>query len=184
MSWHWKSGLAAMALAATVTLLAQAGGGGFGGGGGGFGGGGFGGGGGPGGGGGGFGRTTTIDSIRQQVAFADDEWTVIQPRLQRVLDAQTALGIANTRGFGGRGGFGGGQPANAAQTNPVQLAQQELSATLQDQGSPTDVIAAKLKALRDARSKAKADLAVAQDDLKKVLTIRQEAMLVNMGYLE
>jgi len=154
-----------MMLAASMALVAQAGGG-FGGGG--FGGGGFGGG----------GRMTTADSIRQQLAFTDDEWSVIQPRLQRVLDAQTSLGITTNRR-----GFGGGQPA-AAQADPVQTAQQELSATLQDEYSTADAITVKLKAVRDARAKAKEVLAAAQEELKKVLTIRQEAMLVNLGYLE
>ena len=170
MSWRWKTGLAAMTLAATMTLVAQAGGG-FGGGGGGFGGGGFGGGG---------GRMTVADTIRQQVAFTDDEWTVIQPRLQRVLDAETSLGLITNRTFGRN--FGGGQPV--AQADPVQIAQQELSVTLQDQFSNADAITVKLKAVRDARAKVKEALAAAQEDLKKVLTIRQEAMLVNMGYLE
>jgi hypothetical protein len=230
MSWRWKMQLTAAALVTSLALLAQGGGGGggpggggFGGGGGGPGGGGFGGGGGgPGGGGfggggfgggaggaggfgGGFGRTTTADSIRQQVGFGDDEWAVIQPKLQRVLDAQSALNAtANTRagrggaggGMGG-GGFGGGgmaggtgggmtgtQPATTAPADPLLAAQQELTSVLNDQAAGTEAIAVKLKALREARIKAKEKLAQAQSDLKSVLTIRQEAILVSLGYLE
>jgi hypothetical protein len=41
-----------------------------------------------------------------------------------------------------------------------------------------------LTAVRQAREKAKQELAVAQQDLKKILTLRQEAMLVEMGQLE
>jgi hypothetical protein len=161
MSWHWKLGLAALALAASITLVAPAGGGGFGG--------------------GGFGRgnNNSANAIRQLVTFTDEEWIVIQPRLQKVLDAQAALGATNNRSLGRNGGGGSGM-----YLDPVVVAQQELSTALQDESSTTEVISAKLKALRDARVKAKENLAVAQEDLKKVLTIRQEAMLVNMGFLE
>jgi hypothetical protein len=156
--------------------------------------------------GGGFTRMNTIDVIRQQLAVPDDEWTVIQPKLQKVLDAQNALRAMNMYGFGGgmggmggmggrggrggRGGMGDGMDmggtmtAPATQAGPVQTAQTELNTALQDAAAKSDVIAAKLKALRDARTKAKDTLTTAQEDLKKVLTIRQEAMLVNMGYLE
>jgi hypothetical protein len=149
---------------------------------------------------GGFTRVSTIETIHQQVGFTDDEWSVIQPKLQKVLDAQTSLrvttiarggfgggGMGGIGGVGGMGGGGAGPPAGAASTTPVepvQLAQQELAAALQVQGTANDLILARLKALRDARAKAKEKLTQAQDDLKKVLTIRQEAMLVNLGYLE
>jgi hypothetical protein len=160
MSRHWKLGLAAIAVVASMALLASAGGGGFGG--------------------GGFGRgNNSTNAVRQQISFTDEEWTVIQPRLQKILDIQAALGQMNNRGFGRNGGGGSGM-----YLDPVVVAQQELTIALQDEASTTDTISAKLKALRDARVKAKENLAAAQDDLKKVLTIRQEAMLVNMGFIE
>jgi hypothetical protein len=39
---------------------------------------------------------STTDMIRQQVNFSDDEWKVIQPKLQRVLDAQASLNNLRT----------------------------------------------------------------------------------------
>ena len=160
MSRHWKLGLAAITLVASMALLARAGGGGFGG--------------------GGFGRgNNSTNAVRQQINFTDEEWSVIQPRLQKILDIQAVLVQMNTRGFGRNGGGGGG-----LYLDPVVVAQQELTTALQDDAATTDMISAKLKALRDARVKARENLAAAQDDLKKVLTVRQEAMLVNMGYLE
>ncbi len=44
--------------------------------------------------------------------------------------------------------------------------------------------AAESAALRAVRKKGAADLAVAREDLKKVVTVRQEAVLVSMGLLE
>ena len=90
------------------------GGGGMGGGGmGGMGGGGMGGGGM--GGGGGFTRMTTTDMIRQQMNVTDDnEWAVIQPKLQRVIDAQASLSTSTRAGRGGGGGGGMGGMGGAA----------------------------------------------------------------------
>ena len=42
----------------------------------------------------------------------------------------------------------------------------------------------KLKTLREARDKARAELQTAQKELKEVLTQRQEATLVSLGMLE
>jgi len=194
------------------------------GGGGGFGGGGFGGGGGGfGGGGGGFGAGgfDQMAFIQQQAGFTDDEMKVIQPRLQKVVDAQRAAGVGRGRGFGGfggggfggggfgggggpGGGFGGGgpgggfggppgapaaaggatPPATAPQLDPVAQASQDLNTAVQDTATTNDQLKTKLKALRDAREKARAALTAAQDDLKKVVNLKQEATLVTLGYLD
>ena len=46
------------------------------------------------------------------------------------------------------------------------------------------MIKAKLDALRQARAKAKEDLAAAQKDLQSVVSVKQEAYLVMIGALE
>jgi hypothetical protein len=46
------------------------------------------------------------------------------------------------------------------------------------------VIKTKLDAVRQARSKARQDLIAAQQDLKSVLTERQEAVMVLNGFLD
>jgi hypothetical protein len=96
-------------------------------------------------------------------------------------------------GFGGgRGGRRGGQQGDTnaqPQTPPggdsaVAKAQAELRAVLDNKDSKPEEIKAKLTALRTAREQAKTALAAAQKDLKDLLTQRQEAVLVNMGYLD
>jgi hypothetical protein len=47
-----------------------------------------------------------------------------------------------------------------------------------------DELKARLAALRDARKAAEAKLAAAQDDLRQVLTVRQEAIAVVNGLLK
>ena len=79
-------------------------------------------------------------------------------------------------GRGGRGGrFGGGEPL------PEVVA---LGALLQEESPSATDIKAKLRALRDARKAHARDLKKAQAELRAVLSVKQEAMLVLMGVLE
>jgi Spy/CpxP family protein refolding chaperone len=66
----------------------------------------------------------------------------------------------------------------------VAAARQELSTVLANKDSTPEQIKAKLEGYRTARNKAREDLKKAQDDLKGVLTARQEAVLVSNGTLE
>jgi hypothetical protein len=95
-------------------------------------------------------------------------------------------GGANGGGAGGGGG-GGGAAAGGADAQPVSDVQaklKDLQTALDNKDTSADDIKTKLQAYRDAKTAAKADLAKAQDDLKSVLTQRQEAVLVTMGILE
>jgi Spy/CpxP family protein refolding chaperone len=65
----------------------------------------------------------------------------------------------------------------------VEKAQEQLRTTLENQSASPEEIKKQLTALRQAREKAKQDLATAQADLVKILTPRQEAQLVMMGQL-
>jgi hypothetical protein len=68
----------------------------------------------------------------------------------------------------------------------VALARQELETALLQTASPANDATVKIKvaALRDAKVKAKEAVTKAQADLVKVLSIRQEGTLVDLGYLE
>jgi hypothetical protein len=79
-----------------------------------------------------------------------------------------------------RGGPGGGP----GQRDPSAQLRTDLQAALDDPKASPDEIREKLAALRKAREKAKADLAAAQKDLLELLTAYQEAVLVNLGYLD
>jgi predicted S18 family serine protease len=66
----------------------------------------------------------------------------------------------------------------------VEKKAQELSTLLQNKDAKPEDIKAALAAYRDARTKAKAELEKAQKDLRDLLTVRQEAVLVSMGTLD
>lgn len=55
---------------------------------------------------------------------------------------------------------------------------------MENKDSTAADIEPKLKAFRDAKAKAQADLVAAQAKLKEVLKVRQEAQLVQMGLLD
>jgi hypothetical protein len=86
-------------------------------------------------------------------------------------------------GGGGQGGGPGG-PGGGRFGRPSSPEAEALQAALASDSTPDSEIEAKLQALRDARKKAQANLEQARGDLAKVLTLRQEATLVQMGFLE
>ena len=205
---------ATCAVVAGMALPVMAAGGGFGGGGAGGAGGAGGGRGGRGGaGGGGFGGGAgggrgAVDPAAQlaniRTAFGtitDPEWNALAPKIQAVLEAQQKVAVAapgRGGGGGGRGGRGGGggapggaAPGGAApapavdQTNPLAMAKNDLSTAVATGTTTADAdIKAKLTKFRDERKKANDALEAARKALQPLVTIRQEAILVNMGILE
>jgi len=152
--------------------------------------GGFGGPGGPGGFGGGNFDPAQLQQQMQQRLLAqdrqslvitnDDEWSVIQPLIQKVLDAQQALNSAGAMGMrgGGRGGRGGAGGVGAQASEEQQSLQQALA-----NSAPIAQIKDLLAKYRAARKAKQDSLEAAQANLKKVLTVRQEAEAVLLGLL-
>lgn len=140
-------------------------------------------------------RAGMMDRIKGDLGATDEEWTAIQPRLEKVLDAQrdarSGRGGFGGGGFGRRGGQGGGAGGATAGATPstqpvsaVAKASADLKAAIDNKDTPPAELASKLATLRDAKEKAKSDLVTTQKSLKELLTQRQEAILVNMGMLD
>ncbi|HXI85569.1 MAG TPA: hypothetical protein VNL17_15920 [Verrucomicrobiae bacterium] len=118
----------------------------------------------------------------------DDEWVAVKGLIQKVMDTRRAA--MSGMGFGGRrnaGGGGGGD--NAARTGgrggfnaPPSPEAEDLQKALDVKASPEE-LKAKMAKLRDSRKAKEAALTKAQEDLRKVLTVRQEATAVSMGLL-
>lgn len=90
-----------------------------------------------------------------------------------------AAGFNSPRGGGRGGGFMGGGANNA-----VALALTQLGTALSTTNTPMTEIQEKAAAVRDARRKAVADLGAAQTNLRRLLTLEQEAVLLSLGYLD
>jgi hypothetical protein len=128
-----------------------------------------------------------MERIREQLGASEEEWRVLQPKVEKVMTAQreSAAGRGFGGGRGGRGGGGGGGGGGAAVAEtPVARAMSELRTTLDNTGATAEQINQRLTALRDARKTAQANLDTARKELKEVLTQRQEAVLVVNGMLE
>ena len=139
------------------------------------------------------------ERMKAQLGAGDEEWKVIQPRLQKVMNLSRQAN-ASGRGmmFAGRRQPGGARTADQEgrqRTRPgtadrpqreqsaVGKATQELQEVLRSETAKPEQIKAKLTALRTAKVKATKDLAAAQKELKQDLTVKQEAILVLSGYL-
>ena len=128
----------------------------------------------------------------------DEEWKLIWERIQKVDEARQSLATLSGRGgFGrgaarrggdgnaqgdnnqgggrrGRGGFGNFEPAPELEA---------LQKALESKAS-NDELKTKLAKLRDARKDKQAKLDTAQSELRKVLSVRQEAVAVSAGLLQ
>jgi hypothetical protein len=88
-------------------------------------------------------------------------------------------------GPGGPGGPGGqGGPGRQIGNSAVENAVQHLNELLRSPDTKADDIKTAVAKVRQERAKAKGDLAKDQDDLKGLVTSKQEAVLLAMGILE
>jgi hypothetical protein len=143
--------------------------------------------GGPGGGGGGFQRfqQRMMDDLRTQMDVKDDaEWGAISNAVSKVLEVRFAgRGMNRNRG-GNNGGDQGGQPQRRPRFGGANGPEADaLQAALDAKASP-DEIKTKLVAVRAANTANHDKLVKAQDELKQLLTSRQEAVAVLNGLLE
>jgi hypothetical protein len=131
-----------------------------------------------------------MDRYRDQLDIKDDaEWKLISERVDKVLEARREVGFGgpgfgrpprrdgndqNADQNGGRRRGFGGEPSPEAQA---------LQKAIEAKASPEE-IKAKLAKYRDARKQKRANLEKAQEALKQVLSVRQEAAAVMAGLLE
>lgn len=136
-------------------------------------------------------RQMMMTRYREQLGIKDDaEWGVIEGRINKINEARRNTG----RGFGGFGGGRGGGPGGqggpgsgqggrggwGGQPSPEAEALQRAL----DGGSSADDVKAKLAAYRASQKQKEAALEKAQDDLRQVLSVKQEATAVLVGLLK
>ncbi len=134
-------------------------------------------------------RQMMMERMQESLGAADEEWQVIGPRLEKVmtLSRRTRGGRAMGALFGGgrRGGptrpdEGGPEQEQSA----VEKAAEQLQSVLEGEAAEAARIKQALSAYRAAREEAHQELAKAQQELKEVLTVKQEAQLVLFGMLQ
>jgi hypothetical protein len=132
------------------------------------------------------------DSFREQMNVTNDaEWALIEEKISAVTKARLAtvadgmMGMGGMRGGGGfgggrGGGGGGGFQAIFGQPSPeAQALQQAIDSDAP--GAQIHALLVKFQTVRKAKQEA---LAKVQDDLRSVLTTRQEGIAVLGGLLD
>lgn len=139
-------------------------------------------------------RARMTERVRELLEVKnEDEWKLIQARIEKAQEAQREVrsvsgdfrllfsrsgdqggpgGGDNNRGRG-PGGFGGTPNPDA----------EAFSKAVQNK-APTDELKQRMARVREARKNAEAKYDKAADDLRQVLTVRQEATLVAVGLLK
>lgn len=128
-------------------------------------------------------RTRMLDRMREQFEVKDDaEWKVISERVEKVFNAQR-----DARSGGGFGGRPGGDRGGDNRPNPFRGEPNPDAEALQkalEAKAPAAEIKTKLAKFRDTRKEREGKLDKAQDELRQLLSARQEAQAVLMGLLK
>src|SRR5580765_2347989 len=133
-------------------------------------------------------RQRMLDGYKDRLEVEnDDEWKIIQERIEKVLQAQRELRVGGFgRGGGGnrRGGNDNAQTDNngGGRTNRGGIFGIEPNPELEalqkalDSKAPPDEVKTKIAKLRESLKGREAKLAAAQEELRKVLSMRQEGL--------
>jgi hypothetical protein len=136
-----------------------------------------------------------MDNYKEQLEVTDDaEWKAIEPLITKVMDLRRQSMSGMGRGMFGRGGRGPGggggnnQPADATKTQRGGMfgtpspETEALQKAIDGKASNAEMKAAVAK-FQEARKAKQAELEKAQADLRKVLSVRQEAIALSSGLL-
>ena len=138
-----------------------------------------------------------VDRYQEGLEVSDDEWSVLKPLVAKIVEKQfTGRG----RGFGGFGGGRGGRGGRGGdgdrQADRGQRGQRGQRGGGGGGNSATEDLrnaieagdAAKIKSelasYRAAQKKSAAELSKARNELRQLLTVKQEANMVVMGLLD
>ena len=132
-----------------------------------------------------------MERIKEQMEITDDsEWKAMEPLIQKVMEARMATMAGMGRGMFGGGRRGGGNAGGGDQPqgqrrgffgNPSPEAEALQKAI--DAKAPKAEIKAALAKFVEARKAKQAELEKSQEELRKVLTTRQEAIATLEGLL-
>lgn len=142
-------------------------------------------------------RQRMMERYKEQLEVTDDaEWKLISERVTKVTEARMAVGMGGGRGMfgaprnrGGGGGNAGGDQANNNANRRQRFGgepdpdQEALQKAIEGKAS-NEELKAKLAKYRESKKAKQAKLVAAQDELRKVLNVRQEAISVDMGLLD
>lgn len=127
-----------------------------------------------------------MDNIRQELGFTNDtDWSAVQPLIQKVMDARR--GLASNMGmrmmFHRPGRNNQDRPRRGGFFREPSPQAQALEQAI-DSHAPDAQLQQALEKYQASIKQKEAQLKQAQDNLRKVLTIRQEAQATLLGLLQ
>ena len=134
-------------------------------------------------------------SLKELLGSTDEEWEIIGPKVLNVYSLTMAS--SQSRGFNMRTLMGGNTGRGSMQGNTQGrgmdnrsmnttggTALEELQTLLESEDTTTSQLRNKMAEVRKERETAIQDLAKAQKELRELLTLKQEAILISIGMLE
>lgn len=139
-------------------------------------------------------RQRMMDRVKEQLEITDDaEWKAVEPLVQSVMDARMASmggmgrgmfgGPRRGGGAGGNGGGGADQPRRGGTFGQTPSPEAETLQKAIDAKAPKAEIKAAMEKFVASRKAKQAELEKSQEELRKVLTTRQEAIATLNGLL-
>lgn len=125
------------------------------------------------------------ERLREQFGVTDDaEWTLISERLTKLSEIRRSAGGGMGRGGpGGPGGGPGGPSSRGGRGGPSGNPEQDSLRAAITEKLPDAEVKSRLERLREVRKQNEAKVAKAQEELRAVLSVRQEAVAVMFGLL-
>jgi chromosome segregation ATPase len=111
-----------------------------------------------------------IDDLKGQLGISDTDWAAVKPRIEAAYNL-----VHPPQMFG---------PNTGQPNTEVQQRSDQLRELLRDEKAAAEQIKSKLAAYRSAKEKVGRDLVTARQNLRQVMTLRQEALLVLNGLLD
>lgn len=133
-------------------------------------------------------------NLKELLGSTDEEWEIIGPKVLNVYSLTMAS--SQSRGFNMRtvgrnttrgsmqGDTQGRGMDNRFMNTTGGTAFQELQTLLESEDTTTTQLKNKIAEVRKERETARQDLAKAQKQLRELLTLKQEAILISIGMLE
>jgi chromosome segregation ATPase len=109
-----------------------------------------------------------LERLKGELKVSEEEWTVVKPRVEevyRLAHTQSSVTVGETE-------------------VTVARRTRELRELLETPEAKPEAIKAKLTLLRAAREQVRQELIKARQELRKIMTLRQEAVLVLFGLLD
>ena len=125
--------------------------------------------------------------LKELLGSTDEEWTVIGPRALKVYShvSSQSSGI-QMRSLTGRSGSQDSRSrgGNRSYSSEGDVALEELQTLLESEETTITQIKNKVSEVRKEKEEARQALARAQKELRELLTLKQEAILISIGMLE